>query len=129
VYEGAAVSINYDPLVSKLVAYGADREEALARMRRAVAEYTVLGIKTTLPFFARVLRHPVFVSGDYDTSFIEGAFRQAGEADERPWEVAVVAAALQAHRERQETVHAADSGPAGGSAWRGAGWRTGDRFP
>jgi acetyl-CoA carboxylase biotin carboxylase subunit len=129
VYEGASVSIHYDPLVSKLVAYGADRDEALARMRRAVAEYTVLGIKTTLPFFARVLRHPVFVSGDYDTSFIEGAFRQSPETDERPWEVALAAAALAAHRERQEAVHAADSGPAGGNAWRGSGWRTGDRFP
>jgi acetyl-CoA carboxylase, biotin carboxylase subunit len=130
VYEGAAVSIHYDPLVSKLVAHGADRDEALARMRRAVAEYTVLGIKTTLPFFARVLRHPVFVSGDYDTSFIEGAFRQQAETEERPWEVALAAAALAAHRERQEAVQDADSGPsAGSSAWRGSGWRDGGRFP
>ena len=42
-------------------------------MRRAVAEYTVLGIKTTLPFFDRVLRHPAFVAGEFDTSFIETA--------------------------------------------------------
>ena len=131
VYEGAAVSIHYDPLVSKLVAHGADRDEALRRMRRAVAEYTVLGIKTTLPFFARVLRHPAFVSGDYDTSFIETALRDVPDARERPWDVALVAAALHAHHERQEAVHAADRGPAGGGgAWRGANWRsTGDRWP
>ena len=131
VYEGASVSIHYDPLVSKLIAHGADRGEALARMRRAVAEYTVLGIKTTLPFFARVLRHPAFVSGDYDTSFIEGAFRAAPEAEERAWEVALAAAALSAYRERQDAVQAADRGPGGGvSAWRGAAWRSsGDRGP
>ncbi len=130
VYEGATVSIHYDPLVSKLVAHGADRDEAIRRMRRAVAEYTVLGIKTTLPFFARVLRHPAFVSGDYDTSFIETAFRDAPDAAERPWDVALAAAALHAHRERQKAVHEAGSGPGGGSAWRASTWRpSGDRWP
>ena len=128
VYEGATVSIHYDPLVSKLVAHGADRGEAIARMRRAVGEYTVLGIKTTLPFFARVLRHPVFVSGDYDTSFIEGAFREAPDAAERPWQIAVAAAALHAHRERQKAIHDAEaggarSGPRRPSAWRSSGER------
>jgi acetyl-CoA carboxylase biotin carboxylase subunit len=130
VYEGATVSIHYDPMVSKLVAHGADRDEAIRRMRRAVAEYTVLGIKTTLPFFARVLRHPAFVSGDYDTSFIETAFKDAPEAGERPWHVALAAAALQAHRERQKAVHGAESGPGGKSSWRASTWRpAGDRWP
>jgi acetyl-CoA carboxylase, biotin carboxylase subunit len=130
VYEGATVSIHYDPLVSKLVAHGVDREEALQRMRRAVAEYSVLGIKTTLPFFARVLRHPAFVSGDYDTSFVETAFKDAPAASERPWDVALAAAALHAHRERQKAVHGAESGPGGGGARRASGWRSaGDRWP
>jgi acetyl-CoA carboxylase, biotin carboxylase subunit len=130
VYEGATVSTHYDPLVSKLVAHGADRDEAIRRMRRAVAEYTVLGIKTTLPFFGRVLRHPAFVSGDYDTSFIETAFRDAPGKPDRPWDVALAAAALHAHRERQKTVHDAGSGPGGGSAWRASTWRApGDRWP
>jgi acetyl-CoA carboxylase, biotin carboxylase subunit len=130
VYEGATVSIHYDPLVSKLVAYGVDREEALQRMRRAVAEYSVLGIKTTLPFFARVLRHPAFVSGEYDTSFVETAFKDAPAAPPRPWDVALAAAALHAHRERQKSVHAAESGRRGGSAWRASTWRSpGGRWP
>ena len=128
VYEGATVSIHYDPLVSKLVAHGADRAEAMARMRRAVAEYTVLGIKTTLPFFARVLRHPAFVSGDYDTSFIEHAFRDTPDTRERPWDVALAAAALHAHRERQQAVHDAEAG--GGGSRRASTWRaSGDRWP
>ena len=123
VYEGAAVSIHYDPLVSKLVAHGASRDEAIRRMRRAVAEYSVLGIKTTLPFFARVLRHPAFVSGDYDTSFIEGAFRESAVPTERPWEVAVAAAALHAHRERQAAIHDAEEGSGRGGSRRPSAWR------
>ena len=130
VYEGAAVSIHYDPLVSKLVAHGADRDEAIRRMRRAVGEYTVLGIKTTLPFFARVMRHPAFVSGDYDTSFVETALRDDPEAPPRPWDVALAAAALDAHRERQQAVLGAQAGTGGGSSWRGTAWRSaGDRWP
>jgi acetyl-CoA carboxylase biotin carboxylase subunit len=131
VYEGATVSIHYDPLVSKLVAFGADRDEAIRRMRRAVAEYTVLGIKTTLPFFARVLRHPAFVSGDYDTSFIEKAFAETPDTTQRPWDVALAAAALHAHRERQQAVHGAEGAPGGGgSSWRWASWRSsGERWP
>jgi acetyl-CoA carboxylase biotin carboxylase subunit len=123
VYEGATVPVHYDPLVSKLVAHGADRDEALARMRRAVAEYTVLGIKTTLPFFSRALRHPAFVSGAYDTSFVETVSKDASGGPDRPWDVALAAAALHEHRERQRAVHDAQNGPAASSAWRGAAWR------
>jgi len=130
VYEGATVSIHYDPLVSKLVAHGADRAEAIARMRRAVAEYTVLGIKTTLPFFARVLRHPAFLAGAYDTSFIAHAFQDAPDSTERRWDVALAAAALHAHRERQQAVHDAQGGAGVGSSRRASAWRNwGERWP
>jgi acetyl-CoA carboxylase biotin carboxylase subunit len=130
VYEGATVSIHYDPMVSKLVAHGADRDEAIRRMRRAVAEYTVLGIKTTLPLFAKVLRHPGFVSGDYDTSFLDHAFRDAPDTAERPWAVAVAAAALHAHRERQAAIHDARGGESGSGPRRLSPWRaSGDRWP
>ena len=53
VYEGSEVSIYYDPMISKFAVYGRDRAEAIDRMRRALAEYEIGGIKTTLPFFAR----------------------------------------------------------------------------
>src|SRR5262249_19571678 len=71
VHEGYQGPVHHDPLISKLVAWGADRAEAIQRMRRAVSEYTVLGITTTLPFFDRVLRHPAFLAGDLDTGFVE----------------------------------------------------------
>jgi acetyl-CoA carboxylase biotin carboxylase subunit len=124
VYEGWDVPIHYDPLISKLVAHGADRAEAIARLRRAVGEYRVLGIATTLPFFQRVLRHPGFVAGDFDTSFVERAFEAAPYAPETPWHIAVAAAALQAFRERRAArLQPAGDASAGGSAWKRRGWR------
>ncbi len=70
VYEGAEVSIYYDPMISKLATWGRTRQEAIERMRRALDEYTVGGIKTTLPFFREVMRDPEFVAGRLDTAFI-----------------------------------------------------------
>ena len=96
VYEGYEVPIHYDPLISKLVAWGYSRRDAILRMRRAVSEYKILGIETTLPFFQRVLHHPAFVEGDFDTSFVERVFAASDRARVRPVEVAAVAAALQA---------------------------------
>jgi acetyl-CoA carboxylase biotin carboxylase subunit len=71
VYEGAEVSIYYDPMISKLAAWGRTREETIARLRRALAEYTVGGIKTTLPFFREITRDAEFIAGQLDTGFIE----------------------------------------------------------
>ncbi|MDQ3746037.1 MAG: acetyl-CoA carboxylase biotin carboxylase subunit [Acidobacteriota bacterium] len=70
VYEGAQVSIYYDPLISKLATWGRTRLEAIERMRRALDEYAVGGIKTTLPFFREVMRDAEFVAGRLDTGFI-----------------------------------------------------------
>jgi acetyl-CoA carboxylase biotin carboxylase subunit len=70
VYEGAEVSIYYDPMISKLATWGRTRAEAIERMRRALDEYTVGGIKTTLPFFREVMRDEEFVAGRLDTGFI-----------------------------------------------------------
>jgi acetyl-CoA carboxylase biotin carboxylase subunit len=70
VYEGAQVTIHYDPLISKLATWGRTRAEAIERMRRALDEYAVGGIKTTLPFFREVMRDEEFVAGRLDTGFI-----------------------------------------------------------
>ncbi|HEX4510322.1 MAG TPA: ATP-grasp domain-containing protein, partial [Burkholderiaceae bacterium] len=71
VVAGSVISVHYDPMISKLCAYGATRAEAIDRMRRALAEYHVGGIRTNLAFHRRVLRHPAFIAGEYDTGFIE----------------------------------------------------------
>ncbi|MEJ7733742.1 MAG: acetyl-CoA carboxylase biotin carboxylase subunit [Polyangiaceae bacterium] len=69
--EGSVVPSHYDPLVSKLSVWGPDRPAALARMRRALAEYVVTGIRTNLVFHEKLLEHPEFVAGRYSTGFIE----------------------------------------------------------
>ena len=121
VYEGYEVPIHYDPLISKLVAWGHDRQDAVQRMRRAVAEYKILGIKTTLPFFERVLRHPDFVAGEYDTSLVEDVLTGDDEARPRPLQVAVAAAAIRALRERRSAERAPAEASQGAPAW----WRAG----
>jgi acetyl-CoA carboxylase, biotin carboxylase subunit len=68
---GYTVPPYYDSLVAKVITHGADRAEALARMRRAMAEFIVEGIKTTIPLHARLLADPRFVSADYSTTFLE----------------------------------------------------------
>jgi acetyl-CoA carboxylase biotin carboxylase subunit len=118
VEEGDEVPSYYDPLISKLVAWGENRASAIARMRRAVREYNVLGIKTTLPFFDRVLRNPDFVAGEIDTGFVERLGRARGGEDERPWPVALAAAAIRAFEQRRAVAPAAS--PAA-SAWRREG--------
>jgi acetyl-CoA carboxylase, biotin carboxylase subunit len=70
VYEGGEVSIYYDPMISKLAVHGKNRQEAIDRMHRALREYEVGGIKTTLPFFREVMEDAEFIEGNLDTGFI-----------------------------------------------------------
>ncbi len=70
IFQGAQVSSNSDPLLSKLSVWGEDRKQALSRMRRALGEYVIGGIRTNLAFLARAVQHPDFDAGNYDTGFI-----------------------------------------------------------
>jgi acetyl-CoA carboxylase biotin carboxylase subunit len=68
---GAEVPIFYDPMISKLIAWGTDREQAIARMRRALREYEVIGISTTVPFFTWMLDQPDFLAARFHTSYLD----------------------------------------------------------
>jgi acetyl-CoA carboxylase biotin carboxylase subunit len=68
---GYTVPPHYDSLLAKVITHGADRAEALTRMRRAMAEFLVEGVKTTIPLHARLLADPRFAAGDYSTTFLE----------------------------------------------------------
>ncbi|MBZ5514474.1 MAG: acetyl-CoA carboxylase biotin carboxylase subunit [Acidobacteriia bacterium] len=104
VYEGWTVPLEYDPLLAKLVVWGSDRTEAIARLRRALAEYEVFGIQTTIPFFRRVVEHPEFLAGEIDTSFIDRALAEGilcgDKASPEEERVALLATALDAARDR-----------------------------
>jgi acetyl-CoA carboxylase biotin carboxylase subunit len=95
IYAGYEVSIHYDPLLSKLVAWGASRHEAVQRMTRALGEYKVVGIKTTIPFYQRIMHHPDFLKGNVTTSFIDEIFDSSDAARQHPFqEIAFIAAAI-----------------------------------
>ncbi len=68
--EGMDIPIYYDPMISKLITHGKDREEARNRMLRAIADYKISGVETTLPFCKFALEHEAFVSGNFDTHFV-----------------------------------------------------------
>ena len=81
VFEGYDVPIYYDPMISKLVSWGRDRTEAIEKMRRALKEYYIKGIKTTIPFHEQVMKNKHFIAGDFDTSFIDTKFEKENSAD------------------------------------------------
>ncbi len=95
VYSGFEIPIYYDPMISKLVAWAPTREEAIERMKRALFEYKVTGVKTSIPFLARVMDAPDFISGKYNTHFIENnldfLMKQKSGADNCE-ELAIIAA-------------------------------------
>ncbi|CFJ36099.1 acetyl-/propionyl-coenzyme A carboxylase alpha chain AccA1 [Mycobacterium tuberculosis] len=70
-YAGYSIPPYYDSMIAKLIVWGKDREEAIERMKRALDEFVVDGISTTIPFHLKVLDHEVFVSGHFDTKFLE----------------------------------------------------------
>jgi len=95
VYSGYTIPVEYDPMISKLVTWGTDRNQALNRMLRALEEFRLLGIRTNISYLRKILQHPGFQSGDYDTLFIE-KFQQellqsTGKGDET---IALSAAAV-----------------------------------
>jgi acetyl-CoA carboxylase biotin carboxylase subunit len=96
IYRGWEVPIHYDPLLAKLVTFGADRAQAIARMRRAIGEYRILGIHSNLAFFGAVLSDPEFVAGRLSTNFIEEFMkrRPTPEAAPAALDAARIAAAL-----------------------------------
>jgi acetyl-CoA carboxylase biotin carboxylase subunit len=99
--EGMAIPIYYDPMIAKLIVHGSTREEAIARMERAIDDYAIAGVETTLPFCRFVMGHESFRSGNYDTLFVRDHFKPEflnGTDPEAAKAAALVAAHL--HEER-----------------------------
>ncbi len=113
IYEGFEVPLDYDPLLSKLVTWGKTREEAIRRMMRALSEYQVYGIKTTIPFFQRILLHPRFQSGTYNTHFIAELEKEPDHEDPVEEIVALIAAGIKSERDARVGMSPARKGKAG----------------
>jgi len=124
IYEGTEITFHYDPMIAKLVVWGETRAEAILRMRRALKEYRIGGIHTSIPFHQKIMEHTEFIWGTFDTGFIERRLgggliqRPASEESER---VAAIAAALVAHERGRRAVVLSHAPGAAMSPWRQAG--------
>lgn len=124
IYEGFEVSAYYDSLISKLITWGETRADALLRMQRALQEYRIVGIKTTIPFYQRVLNSIRFMAGHLHTGFLEQASPPAEQRDPGDLEAAAIAAVWLFHRRSQRLGKHLSQPGEGTSAWKRAGrWR------
>ena len=115
--EGKQIPIYYDPMISKLIVWGKDREEAIERMIKAIDDYQIHGVETTLSFCRYAVNHEAFRSGEFDTHFVNKHFdpknfRYAKEEEKEL--AALIGATLMAERKGRLTVGAKTELP---SAW------------
>jgi acetyl/propionyl-CoA carboxylase alpha subunit len=128
---GTEVSLFYDPMLAKLIVHGPDRATAIARMRRALDELTVVGIETSASFHRRVMQEPDFIAGNLSIRYLEehAQLLKGGHAPERLKLVALAAALLEEERANRSSVPRITRGSKR-SSWRGdpsgTSWR-GDR--
>lgn len=123
VYAGFEITPFYDSMIAKLVCFGETRGEAILRMRRALEEYRILGVKTTIPFHQRLMDSHRFMAGNFDTRFIEDRFSldEMEEGLATHPEVAAIIATLVAHRETQHAAQYVQRGKRDASNWKWVG--------
>jgi acetyl/propionyl-CoA carboxylase alpha subunit len=124
VYEGYTVPRFYDTLLAKLIVWDADRAAAIDRMARALAEYRIVGVRTTIPVLDRIVAHGDFRAGRLDTSFLERLMPELQASPERHAAMALIAAVLTQYEQlgRGDLAAPSSEGP---SPWRWGrrGWR------
>ena len=133
VYEGWTVPLDYDPLLSKLIAWGNSREETIARLRRALEEYSITGIKTNAALFRRILAEPDFLRAEIHTKWLDEILRRpqpAARCDANGADAAAIAAALWQATRNGSGAPAATENSSPESAWKREGRRQQlDRLP
>ena len=103
VYPGFEISPYYDPMISKLIVWGETRAQAILRMRRALEEYRIVGVRTNIPFHQTLMDSHRFMGGQFDTRFVEERFAIQEEQNGDDAEIAAVLASLVAHNETQRS--------------------------
>ncbi|MGD8814695.1 MAG: acetyl-CoA carboxylase biotin carboxylase subunit [Anaerolineales bacterium] len=123
VYPGFEISPYYDSLVSKLICWGETRDEAIVRMRQALEEYRVVGVKTNIPFHQCIMDSPRFQAGEFDTRFIEEQFslEEAQNGKHKLPDIAAILAVLVTHREGQRAAQIVRRSARDASNWKWMG--------
>jgi acetyl-CoA carboxylase, biotin carboxylase subunit len=121
-FVGFEVTTFYDPLISKLVTWGETRPQAIVRMRRALEEYRIVGVRTNISFHQAMMSTYPFIAGKYDTRFVEEQFPRIDEAENRELylDIAALMASLVAHGQIEQRSHVNPS-PTQRSNWKWAG--------
>ncbi len=117
VYSGLEISPYYDSMISKLVCYGESRAEAVLRMRRALEEYRIMGVRTNIPFHQHMMESHRFLSGQFDTSFVENRFSM-DDREARHSQEAALLAVLAAHEQSQRAAQLVAPGERDTSNWK-----------
>ncbi len=117
--EGMDIPIYYDPMIAKLIAHGHNRADAIQKLKKAIEDYQIKGVKTTLPFGTFVLNHAAFTTGDFDTKFVENYFHPHEDRQEEHQLAALLAAKLFQEKERAFGVSEAGNRDVA-SGWRSA---------
>jgi acetyl/propionyl-CoA carboxylase alpha subunit len=117
VHAGSEITAYYDPMISKLICYGKTRAEAVLRMRRALEEYRIMGVKTNIPFHQHMMESHRFLTGQFDTKFVEERFSMDDREKNAHLEAAILAT-LVAHREGQEASQVVAPGARDASNWK-----------
>jgi len=121
VYEGYEIPMDYDPLISKLIVWGLTRDEAIARMRRALYEYKITGVKTSIPFLEKVMKNEEFAKGRYNTNIIANNWEELTEKEDCGGdceEMAIVAAFIDFTSKQKYGQAFSSNGKAATSNWK-----------
>ena len=124
VYEGWTVPMDYDPLLSKLIAWGNSREETIARLRRALEEYSITGIKTNAALFRRILAEPDFLKAEIHTKWLDELLQRphpAARDDANTTDAAAIAAAV--WQATHNGINSVNSNAVSESEWKREGRR------
>jgi len=122
-YEGQVISLYYDPILGKLITFGSSRESAIRRARQALREFQITGIKTTIPFLMRVLNHPRFRSGEFDTSFVDRHMEDLRDEGKGKHRIAAAVAAVMYERASARAPVRKETNGGGMNPWKLAGRR------
>ncbi len=121
VYPGFEITPFYDPMISKLIVWGETRAQAILRMRRALEEYRIVGVRTNIPFHQTLMDSHRFMGGQYDTRFVEERFAIHDEDDPIMAEIAAALATLAAHQQTQRAAQFVQRNERDTSNWKWVG--------
>ena len=123
VYPGFEITPFYDPMIAKMIVWGETRAQAILRMRRALEEYRIVGVRTNIPFHQTMMDSHRFMGGQYDTRFVEERFsmQEAEEGRQDFSEIAAILATLVAHGESERSANVVQRNERDASNWKWVG--------